>query len=651
MFTKNWNRIRQGIFALTLALALAFGGLAGVKAQDGGPLDLFGDVAESDLPADLGGPVGDYVARSRFVTANLAMLFDASGKPRSKTSLPQISLNLFPNARFTGIVTSVSRDRWGSYWYGRLKGQPGYFHIVVVDDTLIAHVASPVKGVYEVSWAGSGLYKSIQIDQSKFVDHDPSWTYDVSADELLADELSDEVVTADVLDANADSASRIDIMVAYTDDARAAEGSTAAMKARIALAVAETNQSYANSGVNPRLRLVHVEEYSYAETGNLNTDLTRFRGTGDAYFTSIHNLRNVYAADMVGLIVENGGAYCGLASAIMATASNAFQVTARSCATGYYSFGHEFGHLQGARHDTYMDPTNTPYAYGHGYVHPQTTDPAKRWRTIMAYNNRCSSWGYSCTRIQYWSNPTKTYTSDPMGVVGSSENYKVLNNTASTVANFRTQIISSDFNSSFNGSSAGWSAVKGSWGIASSAYYRSAGLANTGASAKRTGKYGDVTYEVRMKRTGTCTTCANRIIIRGNPASLFSTNWWKPSYVFQYTNDGSFSVFEATSAGTTVTLKGWTTSAAIVKNGWNTLKVVAVGKSLKFYINGTLVWSGNDTTLKVGQVGVGFYRNAATGVLYVDWAKARTTATADLNPFEVVAPGVETGGGSIDQSR
>ncbi len=438
-------------------------------------------------------------------------------------------------------------------------------------------------------------------------------------------------------------------MVAYTDDARAAAGSTAAIKATILTALNETNTSYANAGVTVRLRLVKVVEYSYTETGNLSTDLTRFRTNGDGYFDSIHTLRNTYAADLVGLIVENGGAYCGLASTIMANATTAFQVTDRGCATGYYSFGHEFGHLQGARHDTYVDSTNTPYAYGHGYVHRGSTT-ATRWRTVMGYNDYCSVVGYNCTRLQWWSNPTKTYNSAAMGVTGTSENYKVLNNTDYTVANFRTQVIASDFYNNFNASSSGWSAVTGSWALSSSAYYRSVGLANTGASAKRTGKYGEVTYEVRMKRSGTCTTCANRIIIRGNPGSLFSTNWWKPAYYFQYSNDGNFSIYEATSAGTTVALKAWTSSAAIIPNNWNTLKVVAVANSLKFYINGTLVWTASDSTLQVGQVGFGHYRDAAAGTLWVDWAKASNTPTADLNLVEDVAPGVELTGGSIDQS-
>ncbi len=560
------------------------------------------------------------------------MLFAPNGKALGKTRLPEITLNLLPNASFTGVVNRSWTDSWGSYWTGSLKDvENGYFYLTVVENAFMAHAGLP-QGIYEVSLTSTGThYKVVQIDQSKFKDHDEAWTYEPSGQIIPEGSLGD----------TADSAARIDIMVAYTDDARAAAGGTPAIKATILTALNETNTSYANAGVTTRLRLVHVQEYSYAETGNLNTDLTRFRTNGDGFFDSIHSLRNTYGADMLGLIVENGGAYCGLASTIMATAATAFQVTDRSCATGYYSFGHEFGHLQGARHDTYVDPTNTPYSYGHGYVHTGSTD-YNRWRTIMAYNNKCSDLGYNCTRIQWWSNPGKSYHGAPTGI-SNTKNYLVLNNTDYTVANFRTQVIGNNFNSSFYGSSSGWSAVSGSWSIYSSKYYRSTGAANLFASAKHSGKYGDLTYEVRMKRTGVAG-LANHISIRGDSSPLDAQKRWNKEYKFAYNNSGQFSVWEVNGASV-VALKGWTASAAIVVNNWNTLKVIAVGSSLKFYINGTLVWSGSDTTFKAGEVGFGFYRDANAGTLYVDWAKLSNTPTADFNPYEEVAPGVSIPGG------
>ena len=98
-----------------------------------------------------------------------------------------------------------------------------------------------------------------------------------------------------------------------------------------------------------------------------------------------------------------------------------------SCATGYYSFGHEIGHLQSARHDIATDGSLTPYAYGHGY-----RSPTNAWRTIMAYN--CSS---SCPRINYWSNPAKTYNGQAMGTAATSNNTRQLNERVATVAAFR----------------------------------------------------------------------------------------------------------------------------------------------------------------------------------------------------------------------
>ncbi len=637
MLTKN--RIWKTLLAVVLIATLGFSSLSAAQAQ-GGPPPMFGDAA--DAPSDAGGPGEAHIARARFVYVNIGILFDASGKPLGKAALPQITLNLFPNVSYTGIVTRAWQDRWGSYWTGRLKGVPSsYFFLTVVDGVFMAHVGS-TRGIYEVIYTPDGLYRAVQVDQSKFIDHAPGATFEVGG----------SVIPEGSLGETADSAARIDIMVAYTDDARAAAGGTAAMKALILTGLNETNTSYANAGITTRLRLVHVEEYSYVETGNLGTDLNRITNTTDAHFTTIHSLRNTYAADMVGLIVETAASGCGLANAIMASASNAFQVTKRSCVTPNYTFGHEFGHLQGARHDTYVDPTNTPYAYGHGYVHPYTTTASKRWRTIMAYNDRCTAWGYNCTRLLYFSNPTKTYTSDPMGTVGSSENYKVLNNTDYTVANFRTQIITDNFNSSFNGSSAGWSSVYGPWGIGSAAYYQSGGAANYCASTKHSGKYGDLTFEARMKRTGSYNGSSNRLVIRGNSASLSANKTWQPSYFFQYSNDGDFSVYELSSGGVYTTLKPWTIHAAIVVGGWNTLKVVAVGSSLKFYINGTLVWSGSDSSFKVGEVGVGMCRDSSStgNLLQVDWAKLSNTPTADLNPFEEVVPGVEVPGGDDTHS-
>ncbi|HEV2845324.1 MAG TPA: M12 family metallo-peptidase, partial [Thermoanaerobaculia bacterium] len=214
------------------------------------------------------------------------------------------------------------------------------------------------------------------------------------------------------------------VMVHYTSAAASASGNISGI---IDLAVAETNLGYTNSGVLIDVVLVHKSQVSYTESSNFTTNLTRYRSPSDGYMDSIHTTRNSVGAD-VGILIVNNTAYCGLASGIGSTASTAFAAVYWGCATGYYSFGHEIGHLQSARHDPANDPSTSPYSYGHGYRY--TGSP--RWRTIMAYD--CSG---GCPRLNYWSSPLRTYNGVPMGTSSQSDNARVLNNTRGTIAGFR----------------------------------------------------------------------------------------------------------------------------------------------------------------------------------------------------------------------
>jgi len=631
LHSRNQKNIQRTLVGLIVVLALMMGSLPSAQAQGGAP-ELFSDAGTADVALDNKA----HVVRSRVVNVNFGALFRPSGEALDASASPEIALNLFPDVNYTGVIKTVEPNFSGSKTFvGTLKGQDGYFYLVASGKTFIAHVAS-LEGVYEVSTAGGGLYKVVQIDQSKLAEDAPGLVD--HADPVLLDESRD--VTAD-------TAATTDVLVLYTDDARAGEGSIAAMRARIDLAMTETKQSYVNAGVVPRLRLVHVEELNYTETGSLDLDLTRLLNPSDGQLDAAHTLRNTYGADLVALVVENADA-CGLAADILASASTAFQVTARDgCMTGNYSFGHEFGHLQGARHDPYVDPTTSPYTFGHGYV-----NTSARWRTVMAYNNKCadtSPFTY-CPRLQYFSNPNKTYLGAATGVAGTSENAKVLNTTALTVANFRTAKIGRNFNTNFEASTGGWRAVTGAWALGSTPavnYYGSTGVANFYSSAQYPATFADSTYEVRLLRSG-CTACANGVVIRGNPANLSSGRWWQPSYEFDFTNQGYFSVWKNTSANNFVELKPWTFSSAIVQGGWNTIKVIGVHRGFRFYMNGTLLFTFSDASYRTGRVGVQFYRDGSAGnKLYVDWARLFNTPTGGpVYADERVDPGTEVGGGT-----
>ena len=193
---------------------------------------------------------------------------------------------------------------------------------------------------------------------------------------------------------------------------------------------------------------------------------------------------------------------------------------------------------------------------------------------------------------------------------------------------FNISIIdTSGFYSPFTSDAAGWIAHKGAWTLESSTYLTTLGVSGKAATISHVNDYTTLTFEVRMKRAG-CSGCANVLAIRGDPV-LDTVGWWKTEYTFDYTNSGLFSVWKDNN-GTYTALKNWTSTTAINQGGWNTLKVTANGSTLKFYINGILVWTGSDSAYSNGRVGIGMYRNTtSTGnKLYVDWAQLTTSITS-----------------------
>ena len=103
-----------------------------------------------------------------------------------------------------------------------------------------------------------------------------------------------------------------------------------------------------------------------------------------------------------------------------------FGLTSHEC--GGSTFAHELGHNLSLRHDRYVDPSNSPHAYSHGYVNQlafeQDASRTQRWRTIMAYPNQCSASGFQCPRLLRYSNPEQSYMGDPLGVAGDSPTFR-----------------------------------------------------------------------------------------------------------------------------------------------------------------------------------------------------------------------------------
>ena len=323
----------------------------------------------------------------------------------------------------------VQRAATDMSWAGPIRNGDGWVQLVLTSNGITGTVRTGGR-LYRIEPIGSGLHAIVRINLANLPpEHSPDNPSGASAPAPGAYPrsglASGSVVNS--LSSASSTATNIDVMVVYTAAAASAAGDIGGL---IQLAIDETNTSYSNSGIGAQLSKVHVAQVSYSEASRSYAQhVAALEGTSDGSMDVIHSWRNQYGADVVLVVVSDAEA-CGRASQIMASSTTAFAAVHYDCATGYYSFGHEIGHLQGARHDRAVDSSNNPFQYGHGYV-----DPNDQWRTIMGYANACGS----CPRVQYWSNPDITYpaTGQVMGTSTYEDNARVLDGTASTIAGFR----------------------------------------------------------------------------------------------------------------------------------------------------------------------------------------------------------------------
>ena len=400
-------------------------------AQPGG---LFSEV-EGDPPPS---PDVETLA-SRFVGIDFGQLARVTKPPDGQntrtvgeTATPQtLVLNLFDDVAFTGIVEHVEPTSSGRVLWGRLDGVELGTMTLVVNGSVVTGTVRTPDAVYTIRTAGDGTYVIRQIDESSRPPLGEPLEAPLPAPDARAQAANDPP----------DDGSEIDVMVVYTPLAKHQEGSRAAIEALIDLFVAETNQANANSGVTHRIRLVLREEVEYTEDGNSFIDLRRLRDDTDGYMDHVHELRDLYAADLVHIVVGRSVNVCGVAS-------TEFALTASYC--GGLVFAHELGHNMGLSHDRYV-VANPGRRSNFGYVNQRMFDEgapeSARWRTIMAYGRQCGEvLDYHCQQLPYFSNPDKTYNGDPMGVPtdhpstgvdGPADAVGTLNDRREIIANYR----------------------------------------------------------------------------------------------------------------------------------------------------------------------------------------------------------------------
>ena len=446
------SHISYRVFFLSLLLVVLGGFSHVAHAQS-----VLFEAADGISPQGTTAP--DYVIRGRTVTADLALLQNGAAET--------ITLNLFDDTALTVNRTRTSTNPAvnGYVWSGTIADLPGsVVKLSVVDDVLIGEVRFDQVDHFTIRYDGThqqitqfdpALREAMPFDHDHFGHgSDPQAAIDIEQIEV-AMQLGRESAAAQrsaavkvqmpvpgngrnfCVNGN-ETGDIIDLLIAYTDDARATMGGTAAMQAFIANRIDDMNTANMNSIVDFTWQLVGTYETNYAESGSTSTDLGRLEATADGFMDDVHSQRDLVAADIVGLYIAEAtsGNACGTASrpssAYPEFEDDAFGVAALDYTGSSFcddlTLSHEIGHVMGNAHEAGNTSGTTFQPYSYGY-----TAPSNNFHTIMSYGSTCGN----CPQINYWSNPNVTYMGEAAGS-STANNALSMRLMAPTAANYRT---------------------------------------------------------------------------------------------------------------------------------------------------------------------------------------------------------------------
>ncbi len=242
------------------------------------------------------------------------------------------------------------------------------------------------------------------------------------------------------------------ISILYTDDAAANIVNLALFSQTLA---DEANLAYTLSQIDLVAEVARSLEVNHAESDvliafpgfantTISTDVVRFRNNNDGVLDEIHDMRGRYQTDVQVLVRENiidfgngAGVFLGSAFGVAfdvdaANAADAFVAVQRaSIPLNRFTFTHEIGHIQGAKHE---NDNNAPL-FARGFLF--ANGAAGRTLMVRGAAGVCATANGDACRIGRFSNPNVVVGGTTIGVANNFDNARRLNETADRTRNYR----------------------------------------------------------------------------------------------------------------------------------------------------------------------------------------------------------------------
>lgn len=325
----------------------------------------------------------------------------------------RLLLNVKDGVRLDVVVERTASTTRGYSLSGRVAGgQVGFVTMVVHEDAVAGTIWTP-NAAYELHYLGRGIHSLRDVTNAPPIE--------------CGGALPSELATAEAaVHGGAEAAeegSVVDILVLWTPEAEENIGGEPQMLSRIDLLIAYTNDAFERSGAFVSLNLVGAEKVDYAPADKF-IDLERLID-GDL---GVHDRRDVLGADLVYLVrgwFEYGG---GIAQIGGPYAVGAWNLT---------TFAHEVGHNFALLHSRYRElPRGFPHGSRAGGGHcPDTIMVARQSSTVPCRMPFYSSpWRYSPSTGRALG---VTRFSKERGARGPANAVLALNRNRHAVANFR----------------------------------------------------------------------------------------------------------------------------------------------------------------------------------------------------------------------